>query len=76
MLPREYVGDVNVVRAAHSDRYLFAHIGDKRIAKLAENYKNSRPAATTMGFGSDVFAPIKVARRSKDKRERVVKADR
>lgn len=65
VLPREHVESVNVIRAAHSDRYLFAHINDKRVTRLAAKYKNSRPAMTTQGFGPHVFAPIKVARRSK-----------
>jgi hypothetical protein len=62
---RDTVYQVNVVRAAHSDRYLFAHINDKRIAGLADEYKDSRPGMTTEGFGPEKFAPIKVARRSK-----------
>jgi len=65
VLPRERVETVNVIRAAHSDRYLFAHINDKRVIRLAAKYKDSRPTATTSGFGPDKFAPIKVARRSK-----------
>jgi len=64
-LPRKHVEALNVIRAAHADRYLFAHISDNRIAKLAEKYKDSRPSATTKGFGPDAFAPIRVARRSK-----------
>jgi hypothetical protein len=62
---RDHVHKVNVVRAAHSDRYLYAHINDKRIAGLADEYKASRPGMTTQGFGPEKFAPIKVARRSK-----------
>jgi len=66
---RDHVHQVNVVRAAHSDRYLYAHINDKRIAELADEYKNSRPGVTTGGFGPKKFAPIKVARRSKAGKE-------
>jgi hypothetical protein len=62
---REVVDEVNVVRATHSDRYLFAHIKDKRLAKLAGAHKNSRPDITMHGFGPKEFAPISVARRSK-----------
>jgi hypothetical protein len=63
VLPREHVETVNVIRAQNSDRYLFAHINDKRVARLAAKYKNSRPTATTQGFGPGVFAPVKVGRR-------------
>jgi hypothetical protein len=62
---RDHVHMVNTVRAAHSDRYVFAHINDKRVAVLADTYKGSRPGMTTQGFGPEKFAPIKVARRSK-----------
>jgi hypothetical protein len=62
---RDRVHQLNVVRAAHSDRFLFAHINDKRIARLAEIYRDSRPEMTTHGFGPEKFAPIKVARRLK-----------
>jgi hypothetical protein len=56
-VPHEHVGTVNEVRAAHADRFLFA------VARLAAKYKDSRPTATTKGFGPGVFAPIRVARR-------------
>jgi hypothetical protein len=68
VLPREHVEAVNAIRAAQSDRFLFAHVCDKRIAKLAAKYKNSRPTMKTEGFGPEVFAPVKVARRSKTRR--------
>jgi hypothetical protein len=64
-LERDHVHQVNVMRAAHSERYLFAHVNDKRIAKLADKYKDARPGITTQGFGPEKFAPIKVVRRSK-----------
>ncbi len=63
-MERDHVHQVNLVRAAHSDRFLYAHINDKRIAKLAEISKDSRPGMTTGGFGPEKFAPITVARRS------------
>jgi hypothetical protein len=62
-LERDHVHKLNVVRAAHSERYLFAHIKDKRITDLAEKYKDSRPGLAVEGFGPKRFAPIKVARR-------------
>jgi hypothetical protein len=67
-LHRDHVGELNAARASHSDRFLFAHVEDKRIARLAEKYKDSRPAMTTQGFGPERFAPIKVARRRKTKK--------
>ena len=62
---QKYVRLANEVRAAHSDHYLFAHINDKRIARLADKFKDSRPGMTTQGFGPDKFAPINVTRRTK-----------
>ena len=64
MLERDHVNQLNLVRAANSDRYLFAHINDEQIAELADIFKDSRPGMTTQGFGPENFAPIKVARRS------------
>jgi hypothetical protein len=65
IIERDHVHQVNVLRAAHSERYLFAHINDKRIARLADLYKDSRPGVAMQGFGPQTFAPIKVARRSR-----------
>jgi hypothetical protein len=62
---RDHVRQLNVIRAAHSDRYLYAHFYDKRIRELAVRYKDSRPSITTEGFGPKKFAPIRVARRFK-----------
>jgi len=60
---RDHVDLMNKARAAKSDRYLYAHIHDKRLERLAAEFKDSRPQMTTQGFGPDRFAPIKVARR-------------
>jgi hypothetical protein len=65
VLERDHVHELNAVRAAHSDRYLFAHIKDQRIARLAARFKDSRPDMTTRGFGPKQFARIEVPRRSK-----------
>ena len=62
---REPVYGSNRVRAAHSDRYLYAHIRDKRLQRLAFEFKDSRPGMTTHGFGPKKFAEIKVSRRSR-----------
>jgi hypothetical protein len=64
----EHVDFVNVVRAGHSDRFLFGPKKDDNIAALAEKYKNSRPAMTTQGYGPKNFAPITVGRRTKPKK--------
>jgi hypothetical protein len=65
------VDDMNRIRAAHSDRYLYAHIKDKRLERLATKFKDSRPGMTTQGFGPKNYAEVKVARRSrKDKDDR------
>jgi hypothetical protein len=62
---RDTVDLMNQIRAANSDRYLYAHIRHKRIEELAREFKDSKPAMTTKGFGPKRFAPIKVSRRSK-----------
>ena len=37
---RDHVHRLNIIRAARSDRYLYAHIRDKRIEELAAKYKD------------------------------------
>jgi hypothetical protein len=64
-LERKAVDLANKARAAHSDRYLYAHIRHKHIQALAVEFKDSRPRMTTEGFGPDKFAPVKISRRSK-----------
>jgi hypothetical protein len=66
---REHVDYANATRAGHSERFLHAHIFDKRIKALAAKYRDSRPDVTTEGFGPETFAPIEVARRSKKKKK-------
>lgn len=65
--PREHIDYENEKRAAHSDRFLHAHVQSKRIKVLAAKYKDSRPGITTQGFGPKTFAPIEIARRSRKK---------
>jgi hypothetical protein len=60
---RERVDRINQALAAHSDRYLYAHIRHKRLKELAAEFKDSRPRMTTQGFGPKKFAEIGVARR-------------
>jgi hypothetical protein len=64
ILERPHVDFVNRIRAAQSDRYLYAHVHHKRVEQLATEFKHSRPNMTTEGFGPRKFAPIKVSRRS------------
>lgn len=65
VIERDDVHELNAVRAAHSDRYLFAHMKDRQIVRLADRFKNSRPDMMTRGFGPKQFAPVEVPRRSK-----------
>ena len=66
-LERYAVDQANKTRAAHSDRYLYAHIHHSYVEKLAAEFKHSRPNMTVQGFGPGKFAPVKVSRRSKEK---------
>jgi hypothetical protein len=69
MFEADHVALVNAVRAVQAERYLFADKSDDEIARLAEQYKDTRPTVATEGFGPEQFVPIEVARRSKtDKR--------
>ena len=63
-LDRQAVDMANRARAAHSDRYLYSHIRHKYVERLCFEFKDSRPAMKTEGFGPDKFASIKVSRRS------------
>ena len=64
-LRRDYVNMANGARAAHSERFVYAHRRDEKIAQLVATHKDSRPAMTLEGFGPENFAPIQIARRSK-----------
>ena len=65
ILERDAVDMANRSRAAHSDRYLYAHVRRKHIQALADEFKDSRPNMSTEGFGPNKFAPVKVPRRSR-----------
>jgi hypothetical protein len=62
---RDLVNRVNRSIAANSDRYLYAHLCDKRLERLAAEFKNSRPGMTVSGFGPEKFAEVQVMRRSR-----------
>jgi hypothetical protein len=64
-IDRDGVDRINSTLAAHSDRYLYAHIKHKGLAKLAAKFKDSRPGMTTQGLGPKKFAPTRVVRRNK-----------
>jgi hypothetical protein len=63
VFPPDHVNNVNRGLAAHSDRYLYAHLRDDKISQLAAQFKDSRPRMTTQGFGPKKFAQVEVARR-------------
>ncbi|MGY3692218.1 hypothetical protein ACVIGA_002298 [Bradyrhizobium sp. USDA 3240] len=65
VLDADRVAYVNAIRAVHADRYLFVDRNDDAVAKLAEQFKDARQTMATEGFGPPQFAPIEVARRSK-----------
>jgi len=64
-LERDQVDRVNIGMAAQSDQYLYAHVRDKRLERLASEFKNSRPGMTTQGFGPENFAEIEVPRKTR-----------
>jgi hypothetical protein len=65
VVDRNAVNGLNRARAANSERYLYAHVLDKRLQRLAAEFKESRPGMTTQGFGPKKFAEIRVPRRSR-----------
>jgi hypothetical protein len=48
-LERDHVELVNKIRAANSDRYLYAHVRHKRIEDLAREFKDSRASRNDTG---------------------------
>ncbi len=68
-LDRGPVTEINRARAANSDRCLYAHLRDKRLERLAAEFKDSRPRMTTRGFGPKKFAAITVRRSSSGERK-------
>lgn len=66
-IDRRRVDGLNQALAANSDQFLYAHMHDKSIVKLAEKHKESRPTMTTKGYGPKEFAAIEVPRRMRSK---------
>lgn len=66
-LPVESVHRANQARAAQSDQFLYASVNDLAIERLAREFRDSRPAMTTQGFGPTTFGKTKVRDRRKKK---------
>ncbi|MBL8658712.1 MAG: DUF4238 domain-containing protein [Rhodospirillales bacterium] len=65
-IERDHVMHLNRCLAAHAERYLYAHLKDKRLKKLAAEFKDKRPTiavATTSGLRPKRFAETHVRRR-------------
>lgn len=67
LLRRRLVDGSNAERAMTSEQYLFAHIRDERILRLAIKFRHSRPEIEMSGFGPPKFAKIEMPRRMKKK---------
>ncbi|MDB6157596.1 MAG: hypothetical protein JWO04_1302 [Gammaproteobacteria bacterium] len=63
VLSRDVVDFANQARAANSDQFLFASVNDPRIEQLAQEFRNTRPAMTTRGFGPKEFGKISIRSR-------------
>lgn len=60
---QEYINDQNQARAAHSDRYLYAHMQDRNLMEMALRFKDSRLGISRSGFGPEKFAEVRVPRK-------------
>jgi precorrin isomerase len=63
VIPREIVEGINHARAANCEREIYAHVNDKRITKMAREYKDTRPHMTLSGFGPKKYADVVSPRR-------------
>ena len=61
----ERVDHLNGLRAYYADQFLYAHISNEKLKRLAKNLKGSRPQPTTEGFGPDKFTTTEFPRRWK-----------
>jgi len=59
ILERDAVDMANRSRAAHSDRYLYAHVRHNHILALDDEFKDSGPNMSTEGFGPLIFALLR-----------------
>ena len=70
-LERLYVDALNGNRAAGAEQYLYAHIADKRVARLAAQHKDRRPDIGGGEFdGAKGFGSFKVPRRRQRERRK------
>src|SRR5947209_7167693 len=58
VISKVFVSELNRARAANAERFLYAHIYDKRIEKLAAQFRDAKP-----GFGFQGFGPKKICAR-------------
>jgi len=62
MVPKRYVRGMNEARAAHSERYLYAHLHHRDLERLAAKFKSRKPKMVTSGFGPRNFMEVTVGR--------------
>jgi hypothetical protein len=60
---REDVTGLNELRAYYALDFLYCHLNDARIQRLASKFKGSRPRLVSQGFGPEKHGPIEVPRR-------------
>ena len=66
IVDRKPLTELNRIRAAYCERYLYAHVRDRRLEKLAAEFKDSRAGImSSPGFGPKKFATVTVVRRSR-----------
>ncbi len=61
---RPQVEKCNRGLAARADNYLYAHIQDIRLERLAKEFRSSRQSMTIQGIGPKKYAETRVARRN------------
>ncbi len=59
-VPLDSVRRANQARAAHSDRFLYAHLKSAEIEQLAAQFRDSRPGITTDGAGPKKYGKVTV----------------
>jgi hypothetical protein len=62
LAPRESVESLNKAVSCRSEQYLFSHLNDRRVRRLAARFKDSKVSMGTAGFGPRKFAKIEVTR--------------
>ena len=59
-VPLDSVRRANRARAAHSDRFLYAHLKSAEIEQLAAQFRDSRPGITIDGAGPKKYGKVNV----------------